>query len=443
MDLSGTAFAFGMLALVPIVAMYIYASRQTALGALSLPCLTMMTSGVYFFLMPVVALSAGDPGYFGIYIGDLFWLHIAVLLYTLGACAAFRWHWQAIKANPVRYRREDRNINEAIYYMLWSIALLSVAVQFFLGKLNLTGDANYNFDADSVGDLAFITQGYNLLIPLTLLLLIRQRFSWRSLAILAIILFIFLQIGFRFRIMILLAGVVSAFVLQRGIGIKTFTGIIGSAVALSLSTVLGAIRHYGQGIDLSGLNSERLDDVSQSFGGEFGVVYVLDHTTRTQLPPFVWFEPWSVALARFVPAFLWPDKPNASYLQYFFAGTTVANADKAGIAASQHVEMLLQFGWWGLLPLSFLYFSFACWLNRRVSMTGWETRVAGSALIPCFFGFYMQTRGYFFQIFVDGLFSLGPLFLLTLGGKPAATAIRGAPREKGYLPVRMGKGSTL
>jgi hypothetical protein len=95
------------------------------------------------------------------------------------------------------------------------------------------------------------------------------------------------------------------------------------------------------------------------------------------------------------------------------AGAAVAGAETSGTAAPQHVEILFQFGWWGLLPVAFCYFWIAGWLVRRVAFTSREARLAGCALIPFFFGFYMQTRGYFFQIFGSALFVLGPLFILS------------------------------
>jgi hypothetical protein len=72
-------------------------------------------------------------------------------------------------------------------------------------------------------------------------------------------------------------------------------------------------------------------------------------------------------------------------------------------------------GWWGLLPLAFIYFLIAGWLVKRAAYRGGDARLAACALIPPFFGYYMQTRGYFFQIFADCLFMVGPLFLMNLG----------------------------
>lgn len=84
------------------------------------------------------------------------------------------------------------------------------------------------------------------------------------------------------------------------------------------------------------------------------------------------------------------------------------------MAAPQHVEMLLQFGWMGLPFLAFFYFSLAIFLLTRLSRMGREVRIAAWALVPIFFGFYMPTRGYFFQVLTDGIFTFGPLFLLHL-----------------------------
>jgi hypothetical protein len=184
-------------------------------------------------------------------------------------------------------------------------------------------------------------------------------------------------------------------------------------VGLLLVIVIGAVRQYGQGIDLSGLTSERFESAAGGFAGEFGIVYVFDYIAANVLPPPNWVEPWVVAVARLVPGFLWPDKPVAEYMTRFISGATLPYADKAGLAAPQHVEILLQFGWWGLLPMAFGYFWIAGWLVRRVAFTSREVRLAGCTLIPLFFGYYMQTRGYFFQIFSGALFTLGPLFILS------------------------------
>jgi hypothetical protein len=265
-----------------------------------------------------------------------------------------------------------------------------------------------------MSQLALLTQALNLVIPLIVVLLIRERFRWRSLLILAAVLAVFLQAGFRYRIVILLAAAASAYALQRSTKIGILTGLAGSYLALPVVVGLGAIRRYGQGIDLSAWSGDRAEAMAASFGGEFNIVYVLDYISSHPLPPLSPFEPWLVAIARLVPSFLWPDKPAAQYTQNFIAGAAQPGAESAGIAAPQQAEILVQMGWWGLVPIAFVYFCVAGWLIKRLAHRGREVRLAGCALIPSYFGFYMQTRGYFFQILADGLFILGPLFLLNL-----------------------------
>jgi hypothetical protein len=260
-------------------------------------------------------------------------------------------------------------------------------------------------------ELAFITQAYNMMVPLTLILLLRDNFKWRSLIVLAFVLVVFLQVGFRFRILIMLSGVATSFLLVRHIKIRISFAIAGCAAALFLVNLLGQIRRYGEGIDLSRLEDVSIGDFG-SFAGEFGIVFVTAYIAANPLPDLALFEPWTVAIARLVPSFIWNDKPTADYMRHFISGATAEGADKAGVAAPQQVEMLLQFGWLGVPFLAFLYFSIAVWLISRFHKLGREARIAGCALAPAYFGYYMQTRGYFFQIFADAIFMIGPLFLV-------------------------------
>jgi hypothetical protein len=412
MDLSPIDTSIGLLGLFPIVAIFAISAVWSPLGAVSLPCLTMLTSFTYFYLMPVVALAGGDEGFFGMYISDLLWMHFAVLLYNLGAIGAFFAHGRVLNANPEPAYPSDRPVNGKAYFVLWGLAIAGVAAQVAMGRLNIASDEAYQM-ADDATSFALLTQAYNLMVPLTLILLIRERFSLLSLAALALVLGVFLQTGFRFRILMLLTGAAGAFALQRGFKVGVLRGAIGFALGLLLVNAIATVRRYGQGIDLSGFTSERLHSMTGSFGGEFSVVYAFDYTAGSPLPPPNWIEPWVVGVIRLVPSFLWPDKPVAEYLTRLSAGAAVPGADKAGIAPPQHVEILFQFGWWGLLPMAFCYFWIAGWLVRRVAFTGRDLRLAGCTLIPFFFGYYMQTRGYFFQVLADGVFILGPLFVLS------------------------------
>ena len=402
-----------LLTLVPLIFIFSASAKSSPYGSVSLPCMTMLTSFIYFYLMPILTLAGGDEGFLGIFITSLEKTHFAAALYVVGAGVAFLANWRALAVDPSVPRERDREVSNFIFGFFWFIALIGIVVQMATGRLNLAGAEDYELiDAQGIAQFAFLSQTYNFMVPLTLVALIRERFSSRSLLFLMVVLAIFLQAGFRFRIMIMLAAIVTAYALMHRKKIGLLLTSAGVVVALVLVNVIGAIRRYGAGVNLDNLNNIQSDSLLSSFGGEFGIVYVLNYTAENPLPEFITYEPWLVGFARLIPSFIWSDKPNAEYLRNFVAGTTVANADKAGVAAPQHVEMLYQFGWIGLPILAFLYFGLACLLIDRLLKTGRDTRIAGCTLVPAYFGFYMQTRGYFFQVFADGLFMFGPLFLL-------------------------------
>jgi len=100
MDISRVDTLIGLFGLFPIVATFAIFAVRSPLGAVSLPCMTILTSFTYFYLMPVVALAGGDTGFFGMYISDMLWMHFAVLLYNLGAIGAFLVHARTLNANP-------------------------------------------------------------------------------------------------------------------------------------------------------------------------------------------------------------------------------------------------------------------------------------------------------------------------------------------------------
>ena len=402
-----------LLSLVPLVMIFVLSAKSSPYGAVSLPCMTMLTSFIYFYLMPVLTLATGDPGFFGIFITSLEKTHMATALYAIGAGAAFLFHWRTLQVNPAATKTREPEFAPLVFGLIWGIVVLGLVVQIATGRLNLAGAEDYQaIDAEGVSQFAFLTQSYNMMVSLTIVALVRDRFGTRSLLLLLVVLVVFLQAGFRFRIMIMLAGIGTAYAFQHGRRIGVLATTAGMMAALVIVNVVGSIRSYGQGVRLDALDQIQTDSLLSSFGGEFGIVYVLSYTADNPLPDPVTFEPWIVGFARLVPSFLWQDKPVATYMRYFISGTTVANADKAGIAAPQHVEMLYQFGWIGLPVLAFIYFGFAATLVTQLLRLERSVRIAGCALVPSYFGFYMQTRGYFFQIFADGLFIFLPLFML-------------------------------
>lgn len=436
MELIDTSVGFLTLTLLMIV--YLMFARALPFGAVSLPCMTALTSIIYFYFMPAIALAGGNNEFFGMYLTSLEWTFYAVFLYNMGAMAAFLIRNKHLARNPAAPQVLERQFNFIILGVLWASVLGILASQVALGHLNLLRAEDYAY-AEAPGEFKFINLFYTAMIPLTLVVLIRDNFSARSLLLLCGVLVVFFVVAFRYRIMILLFAVVVSFALIRGIKMRVSYVVIGFICALFIVNFIGQTRQYGRGIDISRVEDMSWSEILKSVGGEIGPIYVISHVASNPLPEPVLLEPWIIGLTRLVPSFLWPDKPTAEYLRHLTSGFLDSNAVQAGIAAPQQVEMLLQFGWIGLPILAFLYFYGAIYLIYRLSRLGREARIAGCAIAPAFFGFYMQTRGYFFQILSDGLFMFGPLFLVHLWERRPFKVpnVRGRPRHdlaRGHTP---------
>ncbi|MBG0812500.1 hypothetical protein IY145_24530 [Methylosinus sp. H3A] len=412
------ASEIGIVTIVLLMAIFVASAGRFALGAMCLPSMMALTAITYFFVMPAISLSGNNESHFGMTLTTLEWPHFAVLLYALGAYAACVAGRGDLAVDPAQLRLVERRSSDAAFWLLAASAAAGIAVTVALGRLNLMADENYSASiAAEVSDFSFLNMSFTMLLPLTLVVLIRENFNARSLVVLVVVCLILLTTGFRTRLILLGYTVAASFLLMRRIKIRVSYIVVGTIVGILGGNAMGQARTYGQGVDLAKLDGMSWTDILFSFGGEVGALYAFSFTASNPLPELVLGKPWIVGLARLIPSFIWKDKPGPDYLAHYLGGFSTEGVEQAGVAAPQHVEMLLQFGWVGLPILAFLYFCLAIHLVRRLNRLGREARIAGCALVPVFFGFYMQTRGYFFQILADGLFTFGPLFLMHLGDK--------------------------
>ena len=414
-----------------LLLVFLYYAKNASLSAVSLPCITVLTSFIYFFLIPSLALNSINTEFLGMQIESLRWTHFAVLLYTIGALAAFVSSRRDLLVNPAKRSELDRQFNGKMFALL---SFLSIAGLFALISLgSVTFFASNEIAIPQVySNVSFLNLAISMMLPLTLVALIRDNFRIRSLAILAIVLFICLTVGFRFRVVLLASAVVASYAILRNVKIRTAYVVAGSVLVLIAVNAIGLARTYGRGLDLSAISGMSWQDLLVSFGGEVGPIYVLVYIANSDHFDYIYFTPWTVGIARLIPSFIWPDKPYPFYLSYFVEGFDYASQHTAGVAPPQQAEILLQFGWLGLPFVTFMYFKIACILVRRLNYLGREARIAGCTLAPAFFGFYMQQRGYFFQILAEGLFTFGPLFLLHLWDTRPARYLASFPRSQGW-----------
>lgn len=415
-------FTFGVMA-----ALCVAFTRYLPLGILSLPSMTLLTSIVYYYVMPGLAFSGSNAGFLGVYIDSMEWIHWAVLLYALGVTAACFLGRRRLRENPAAPRPYERPLNSTAFWILVAVAAVGLVTLALTNRLNLMASEDFTINEAS-GEFAFLQLTLSMLLPLTIIYAVRENFGPRALLVIAVVAFVFLVSGFRFRIAILMIAVAASYCLTRGLKIGAATGAIGITVALMVFNAIGHARRYGVGLDFSNLDGIQWSELLSSFGGEVGPIFALFGVIQYPPSELILADPWIVAIARLVPSFIWPDKPYPDYLFYYSIAFDDITRRSAGIAGPQQAEMLLQFGWPGLLFLPFIYFLIVIYISTRISRLGREARIAGAALLPGICGFYMQQRGYFFQNLCEILFIIGPLFLVNYGQQARAVRVENAPR---------------
>lgn len=403
----------GIVTLLLLIGCLLYFKNKTPLGPLALPPMIVITSIIYYYLMPSLSFEGKGQEFLGMYLETLQWPHVAVALYVGGALVACASATKILAKDPTIAMAREPKTNFIIFSMIMAIAIIAIIAQWRLGRLNILADTAYNSEVSYDGSLAFINLLFHPLISLSIVYAIYRKFDARGMAFFAVCLFALFMMGFRFRIVMAIFGLAVSFLLIRGFKISLARALLAITGGLFLNNFIVLTRTYGRGLDVGRLDGLSIGHIFRSFGGEIGPLFSFNYVAANPLPDPALLQPWTVAIARFIPSFLWADKPTPDYLSYYFQGFT-ADAKAAGVAAPQHVELLLQFGWIGLPIGAFLYFKFATKVIDWAMALSYETRIATCALVPIFFGMYMPTRGYFSQVLSDGLFIFGPLFLLNI-----------------------------
>jgi hypothetical protein len=418
----------GILGFVIHFLIFLHFAKVSPLGAISLPCAAVLTSFLYFYFMPVVLVMTGRNYLLGMELTSLEDTHWVTLLYVLGMATACGLNQRKLHVISLNADEIDMPLNRVVFFGLWALSLSSILALFLFGQLSLAGDIEYKLLTTDT-PIAFLNLGLSLAEPITLIYLIRDNFGFKSLGVLTGVLYVFSVAGFRYRVLILLCAVGIAFLIVRRIRVRISMVIAGAITGVYLMNLMGMARRYGTGFQSVDLGSLSMTEILTGFGGESGIVYVTQYAASNP-PEWIWFEPYIISVVRLVPSFIWPDKPTASYLTLWSSYFFDQNAARGfGLAAPQQVEMLYQFGQAGVFVLAFIYFTLINRLQYAMARVSHDARIAGLSLIPPFFGYFMQSRGYFYQIFLDAVFTFAPVFLVHIGmTRRHGSSVRGVRR---------------
>src|ERR1700683_5340419 len=108
----------GIVGSIVHVLVFIYFASALPLGPLSLPCIAVLTSFLYFYFMPVTAVMAGNNYLFGMQLNSLDATHWIAALYVLGIALACGLNEKRLRILPSPADETPARLNRFIFFGL-------------------------------------------------------------------------------------------------------------------------------------------------------------------------------------------------------------------------------------------------------------------------------------------------------------------------------------
>ncbi|EHA62373.1 hypothetical protein Syn8016DRAFT_1668 [Synechococcus sp. WH 8016] len=294
--------------------------------------------------------------------------------------------------------------------------------------------ANQYFESRSsetgidVGGLSnYFLYSINLLIPGILLqvaALVKQRkHFWSVISWLFIASSVYISLGFRYRIVLLIVPIFLLWYLARLKRPNISILAIFLVGFILFNGFIGLTRTYGKGLDFSRLDQQlNLFSLTNTGVSETGV-FLASSGVMAETPgpgsPFVGLQPLVAAVLFPIPRAIFPSKPDASYYQNalhsFYGGRVYIQ----GAVIINYAEYYLVAGFPSLILISF----FLGLMLRK--LWNWFLVRSGEPLAQCVYLltasylYVVVSRGYFPQVLFLFVFSVFPLFwLYRINSKP-------------------------
>lgn len=278
-------------------------------------------------------------------------------------------------------------------------------------------------DAESVeqvgGSFAnYLSLSLNFLIPGVTFLFAytirtRRGIAWLLISVLLAV-SLFITLGFRFRLVLLVLSLAITYSLLTGKRINPLAAVIGIFLFISAMGVINKTRQYGRGLDLSRLNSKKEKQTNFASGLNEARIFQTSGAIIDYVPqkiPYAGFTPISSAILFPIPKAILPSKNSGEYL---FGALDRIYGKKAskGAAFLMYAEYYLAFGWSGIVIGCFLigWFSKHLWIwylsNWRNPMITVVYAVSVSYL------YIVISRGYLPQVTMFFFFTVAPAFFV-------------------------------
>ncbi len=401
----------------------------------------------YFLIGPLVSLSLHNTFAYGMDLRDM--MTKAWLAGVLGLGSIYAGF--AIKARPYR-ARFVKTMGAPLRRRLWmafaiftGFALLGLAYNIYMSGQSLAqvflplheGSVEVSEverQGMAAGNYVFLL--INVFIPAFCLLTVLtagrptvQRWLIVGAPVLVVVLF-YISIAFRHRIVVMMLSLAATACLLRGKRPSPLGLLGGAAGIVLLSGFIVLTRSYGRGLDLSQVKDLSVMEIFLGGFSDAGTFFttglVVDSIPATF--PYVGLEPLWIALTIPIPRSIWPEKPYASFLQYFESLTGTQ-----GQAVPVTGEHYMMGGWIGIVIggviIGLIYRRF--WEFYRANPD--NPLVIAMYAVAWALVFPVINRGYLAQTLMEFFFDLLPLVVVFLFSRKIMLA--GARRRVRRTPA--------
>lgn len=225
---------------------------------------------------------------------------------------------------------------------------------------------------------------------------------------------IYTSLGFRYRLVLLAIPLLLLWFMARRKRPSLAVISIFAVCFIAINGLIGLTRSYGSGLNLNALEGRGTADFFDAGFGEAEVFYASAGVIKNAPSryPFVGPAPLVATLLFPIPRTLFPDKPDATYVNdataLLYGGETFAR----GSVLINYAEYYLIAGWPSLIALSTLL----GWLLRR--LWNWflirkdEPFAQVLYLLTSSYLYVVVSRGYLPQVVMLFAFTVAPLFWL-------------------------------
>ena len=312
-------------------------------------------------------------------------------------------------------------IAQSRHYYSNSAILKSATIVFFIGffmyaiwmKSNLAVlihgyDEQNDFKNEGTFDM-YLMQGLGLLIlPICCYLYVKlitfKRMIWIYL-VLAFVVWIYLNSGFRFRLVLLIVNLATIYYLTKQIRPNLFAWTIAGIVFILFMGIMEYSRSYEKGLNLQRIEDKNLSELFEGGTNEARIFMasgaVMSEAQRNG--DYVYFHPILNGILMPFPYVIFPQK--RAFIGYMEGRVeSIFGRYGKGVAFMEYAEAFIAFGWSGVFLLGIFvgYISKRIW-NYYVMSDGELLPLLTLAAFNGFLYIYIS-RGYFAQILTSVFF---------------------------------------